>query len=271
MSKWRAWSVRSERPAWPLVFVPLLICACMVLAAVALAAQAPTGQALVLHASFTPDKLGASTNLSLNAKLVSSTPDPPPPITKFILYAPAGLRIDTRGAGTCAVAVLRQDGPSGCPESSRAGFGGGVGVLQLPNETVHAPFTLDFFFAPKQDGHLRLLVYASALIPAGVEFVVVANEIPAPKPYGLGFSVEIPPISSFPGAPDASIESAFVTVGGTHVAYYESIHGKQTLVHLKGLVVPRRCPRGGFPTAGKVYFADGSTLTVNPTIPCPQR
>jgi hypothetical protein len=263
--------LRTNGRARPIVAVTLLTCACLMLAAVAWAAQGPTGQALTLHASFSPDKLGASTNLSLNAKLLSSSTAPPPPIAKFILYAPAGLGIDTRGAGTCAVAVLKQSGPRGCPTNSRAGFGGGMAALELPNETIHAPYTLDFFFAPKENGHLRLLVYASALIPAGVEFVLVAKEIPAPKPYGLGFSVEVPPISSFPGAPDASIESAFVTVGGAHVAYYESVHGRQTLVHLKGLVVPRRCPNAGFPTEGKVDFADGTTLTVNPTIPCPQR
>jgi hypothetical protein len=252
------------RAARRLVVAVLLVCAGLIVTAVAWA-----GQTLSLQASFSPDELGASTNLSLNARLVSSTPGPPSPITKFTLYAPAGLGIDVHGAGTCAVATLEQMGPGGCPVESRAGFGGGVGVLELPNETIHAPYTLDFFFAPKVNGHLRLLVYASALVPASVEFVLVAKEIRAPKPYGLGFSVEVPPISTYPDASDASIESAFVTVGGSHVAYYESVHGKRTLVHLKGLVVPKRCPGGGFPTEGKVYFADHTTLTVNPTIPCP--
>ena len=114
-----------------------------------------------------------------------------------------------------------------------------------------------------------MLVYASALAPVGVEFVLVAKQITAPKPYGLGFSVEVPPISTLPGASDASVESAFVTVGGSHVAYYELVHGKKTLVHLRGMVVPKRCPSGGFPAEGTVDFADGTTLTVNPTIPCP--
>jgi hypothetical protein len=114
-----------------------------------------------------------------------------------------------------------------------------------------------------------LLVYASALAPIAVELVLVAKQIPAPKPYGLGFSVEVPPVSTIPGAADASIESAFVTVGGPNVAYYESVAGKRTLVHLRGLVVPKHCPNGGFLTEGTVDFADGTTLTVNPTIPCP--
>lgn len=246
-----------------------LVLSAVVYACLTIAAVAWAGETLAVHASFSPDQLGASTNLSLTASFLSSTGNPPSPIRKFVLYAPAGIEIDLHGAGTCAPVTLERRGPSGCPVDSRAGFGGGVGVLELPKETIHAPYTLDFFFAPEQRGRLRLLIYASALAPVGVQFVLVARQIPAPRPYGLGFSVEVPPISTFPGAPDASIESAFVTVGGANVAYYESVHGHRTLVHLRGMAVPKHCPSGGFPAEGTVDFADGATLTVNPTIPCP--
>jgi hypothetical protein len=151
------------------------------------------------------------------------------------------------------------------------GFGGGVGLLELPKAIIRERYTLDFFFAPRQHGRLTLLAYASAIAPVPVELVVVAREVPAPKPYGLGFSVEIPPINTIPGASLASVESAFATFGATNVAYYETVHGKRTLVHLKGMFVPKACPRGGFPTQGTIDFADGTTLTVNPTIPCPHK
>lgn len=243
----------------------LIACVCLAVAAVALATQT-----LMVNARFTPDKLGAPTNLSLTAKFISGNGSVPSPITKFILYAPAGMGIDTRGAGICTAATLEQRGPSGCPADSRAGFGGGIGVLQLPTETIHAQYTLDLFFAPMESGRLKLLVYVSVVKPTGVEFVLVARQIPASKPYGLGFSVEVPPVSTFPGAADASVESAFVTVGGSNVAYFKTVHGKRKLVSLKGIIVPKRCPTGGFPTEGMVNFADGSTLTVHPTIPCPR-
>jgi hypothetical protein len=256
----------SSIPRIRLVVAAVLVCGCLTVAAVAWA-----GQTLTFHASFSPDKLGAPTNLSLTASFLSSTASPPSPVTKFMLYAPAGMEIDVHGAGTCTATTLEQKGPSGCPADSRAGFGGGVGALELPTGTIHEPYTLDFFFASKASGRLRLLVYASAIAPVAVELVLVASQILAPKPYGLGFSVEVPPVSTIPGAPNASIESAFVSVGGANVAYYESVHGKRTLVHLRGMVVPKRCPSGGFPTEGILDFADGTSLTVNPTIPCPQR
>src|SRR5271154_5030264 len=90
--------------------------ACLIVAAVAWA-----GETLAVHASFSPDELGASTNLSLTANFISSTGRPPSPITKFVLYAPAGIEVDLHGARTCTAATLERRGPGGCPADSRAG------------------------------------------------------------------------------------------------------------------------------------------------------
>jgi hypothetical protein len=228
-------------------------------------------QTLLVHESFTPDRLGASTNLSITAKFASSTGGPPAPIARLTLYAPAGLGIQTRGTGTCTATTLSERGPGGCPANSRVGFGGGIGLIELPSGVIREPYTIDFFFGPSRHRHLTLLAYASGISPVPVELVVVAREVHAPKPCGLGFSVEIPPISTLPGASLASVESAYATFGATNVAYYETVHGKRTLVHLKGMVVPKSCPPGGFPTKGTIDFANGTSLTVNPTIPCPHR
>ncbi len=256
--------MRRMRIQVPLLLVALLACASLLTAALAWATDT-----LVVHESFTPDKLGAATNLSVTANFISATGAASSPITKLTLYAPAGMAVDAHGAGTCTATRLRERGPSGCPPNSRAGFGGGVAVLALPQGPIRVPYTLDFFFAPMQRGHLALLAYASSVSPVTVELVLIAREVPAPKPYGLGFSVEVPLISTVPGVAYASVQSAFATLGATNAAYYETIHGKRTLVHLRGLLAPKTCPRGGFPTEGTIDFADGTTLTVNPTIPCP--
>ena len=226
-------------------------------------------QSAAIHANFTPNRLGAATNLSATAIFTSNTGTLPPPITRLTAYVPAGMRIDTRGASTCAAQELQQKGTNGCPVASRAGFGGGVALLQLGSEIIHEQFTIDIFLAPSQDGHLTFLAYLTATDPASIELVLTAKEIPAPKPYGFGFSVEVPPIPTIPGASDASIESAFFTFGATNVAYYETVRGKRKLVHIKGLIEPKSCPRGGFPLKTTVDFADSSTTTAATTIPCP--
>jgi hypothetical protein len=243
-----------------------IVCGCL---CAALAGIAWAGDTLIVKEAFTPDRLGTATNLSVAATFASSADVPPAPVSRLTLYAPAGLQIQAHGAGRCPEAVLERRGPAGCPADSRVGFGGGVAVLALPGELVHEPFTLDFFFAPPEHRRLRLLAYANGISPVGVSLVVVAREVPAPKPYGLGFTVEVPQVLAIPGAAYASVESAFATLGAADIAYFKTVHGRRTLVHLKGLVVPSVCPSGGFPTRGTVEFADGATFTVNPTIPCP--
>jgi hypothetical protein len=241
-------------------------CVCAALAGIAWAG----GDALIVKEAFTPDRLGAAANLSITASFASSADVPPSPIDRLTLYGPAGLGIQARGAGTCTEAALEQRGPAGCPADSRVGFGGGVAVLALPGQLVRESFTLDFFFASSEHGRLRLLAYASGTSPVATGLVVVAREIPAPRPYGLGFSVQVPQVSTIPGAAYASVESAFATLGASDVAYFKAVHGRRTLVHIKGLIVPRTCPVGGFPTRATTEFTDGATFTVNPTIPCPR-
>lgn len=226
--------------------------------------------ALIVKEAFTPDRLGAAANLSIAASFALSADVPPSPIDRLTLYGPTGLGIQARDAGTCTEGVLERRGPVGCPADSRVGFGGGVAVLGLPGQLVREPFTLDFFFAAPNHGRLRLLAYASGVAPVSASLVVVAKEIPAPAPYGLGFSVQVPQVLSIPGAEYASVESAFASIGASDVAYFKTVDGRRALVHVKGLTVPRKCPFGGFPTRATVEFADGATFTVDPAIPCPR-
>lgn len=225
---------------------------------------------LIAHERFTPNRLGASTNLSLTADLPAIAGEAQPErVTKLTLYAPGGLGVDARGALTCSQTALEQHGPQACPARSRVGFGGGIGVLALPSRTIRAHFTLDFFFASTRPHALNLLVYASTTSPLIEELVLIAREVPAPKPYGLGFSVEVPPIATLPGAAPASLESVFASLGAANVQYYETVRGKRKLVALRGLLVPKRCPRGGWPAEAAVLFASGASLTVHPRVPCP--
>jgi hypothetical protein len=253
-------------PRARILLAALLACAGLTLAAVAWAAET-----LTVDASFNPDHLGAQTNLSATARFGSTTGGVPSPVRHVTAYGPAGLGVDVRGAGACVAAKLEEEGPSACPANSRIGFGGGVGLLELAHEVIQEPFTLDFFLGPSENGHLVLLIYVNAVSPASVQLVLVAKEIHGPKPYGFGASFEIPAIPTLPEASNASVEKVFVSFGATKAAYYKKVHGRKTLFHVKGMTVPKTCPRGGFPVEGILDFADGTTITVNPTIRCPRK
>jgi len=244
----------------------LVGCACLIGAALAFASETFT-----ITSYFTPDKLGAPANLSANAVFAENGATIPTPVGRVLAYGPAGLRVDVAGAGACQRASLERKGPSGCPADSRIGFGGGIGLVEIAKELIKEPYTLDFFLAPRENGRLTFLIYAQGVSPVSVDVVAVAREVHGPKPYGLGFEFDIPPIPTLPGAGYASIETNHFTVGSQHVAYYQTIHGARRLVHVKGIIVPRTCPPGGFPFKVTIGFLDGSSSTDTYTAPCPGR
>jgi hypothetical protein len=242
--------------------------ACLLLATIAWATENVSVQA-----SFRPNRLGAPTNLSAAVTFRSTDSGPQSPVTKVTAYAPAGLLVDVRGAGICKATPIKleETGPSACPADSRVGFGRGVGLFEIAHELVPGPFTLEFFLAPKENGHLVMLIYVNAVTPAAEQLVLVAREVRAPRPYGLGISFDVPIVPSLPGASLGWFDHVVLSLGATNVAYYRNVHGKTRLVHVKGVIAPKTCPRGGFPIEATIGFADGSTTTVNPTIPCPRK
>jgi hypothetical protein len=249
----------------PAALGSLATLACLTVVAVAFAAQQ-----LTVHASFHPDKLGAATNATVTARFQAPGGEVPTPISSIAAFLPGGLKFDLRGAGTCTAAKLEGKGPGACPADSRIGFGGGRGVLKIGGSLVREPFTVDLFLAPKEHGHLVVLGFVEAKSPAFLELVIVAHEVHAPPPYGLGFAFTIPPITTLPEAPAASVETAFITVGDERAAFYEKVNGIEKLIRVRGFVLPRACPRGGFPSKVMIDFADGSTMTSTPIFPCPQ-
>ena len=205
----------------PVLALALATCVLLLFSALAWATETFT-----VSGSFTPDRLGASTNLSARA-VFSAAGATPTPLTDVTAYGPAGLRVDVRGAGSCQRSVLEAAGPSGCPADSRIGFGGGVGLVEVANELAKAPFTLDLFLGPTENGHLTVLFYVNASYPVTVQLVLVAKETRAPAPYGFGLTFEVPPVPTVPGGGYVSVESAYLTIGSTKVAYYTHVHGRR--------------------------------------------
>lgn len=243
----------------------LLVCVCSIVAAGAWA-----GATLIVQASFTPNELGAPTNLSASVTLARGQ-GTLSPVRNLVVYGPAGLGLNVRGLATCERTRLESDGPSGCPATSRVGFGGGVTTAELGGTSVRERYTLDLFLAPRERGRLAALVYVDALDPISLQFVLTAREVRAPRPYGLGLAVDVPPLPTIPGAANAAVESGYVSIGGANIAYYETIHGARKLVHVKGLLAPATCPTGGFPFEVMASFEDGTTSVGRYASPCPER
>jgi hypothetical protein len=225
----------------------------------------------ITEAGFSPDKPGMPTNAFGSATIGSTTGPVPSPIRHVNVYGPAGVTLDLQGTGVCAEKLLERIGPRACPANSRAGFGGGQGIYQLGKELVEEKYTLDFFLSDNRPGHTKLLIFLSGTTPVLVEVVFSATVIQGPKPYGLGFSVDVPLIKVLPEASNASAKSSFLTLGAHNVAYYRRVHGRRKLLHVRGIILPRSCPRGGWPVASQFTFEDGSTVMATRKVRCPRR
>ncbi|HEY4429190.1 MAG TPA: hypothetical protein VGN08_13390 [Solirubrobacteraceae bacterium] len=225
----------------------------------------------ITSATFSPDRLGVPTNVFGSATIASTTGPVPSPIRHVNVYGPAGVTLDLQGSAICDRERLERIGPSACPPNSKAGVGGGQGIYMIGKELVEEEYTLDFFLADNRPGHVSLLVFLMGSKPVAVEMVFPpAPVIRGPKPYGLGFSVEVPEIKVLPEASNASAKSAFLTLGAKGVTYYRTVHGRRRLFHVKGIILPPSCPQGGWPVASQFTFEDGSTVMAKRTVPCPR-
>jgi hypothetical protein len=222
----------------------------------------------ITEAGFSPNVPGAPTNAFGKAVIGSTDLPVPSPITHVDVYGPAGTTLNLEGTSTCRREDLEQLGPRACPANSKAGTGGGEGVYELAHEIIEEAYTLEFFLADNQPGHVSLLIFLKGSTPVSIEVFLTAVVIKGPAPYGLGFSVEVPLIKVLPEASDASAKSAFLTLGAHHLVYYKRVHGKRKPFHVEGIVLPKRCPRGGWPVASTFSFQDGSTVMAKRTVPC---
>lgn len=250
------------------------------LAAVALTGCIPLGAASVAwaegetvtitEAGFSPAGLGVPTD-AFGRAVIGSTSPIPSPITHVNVLGPAGLTLNLEGSGTCSAVTLESAGPKSCPANSKAGSGGGEGAYEIGHEVIKEPFTLEFFLTDNKPGHVQMAIYLEGTSPVSIEIVFTAEVIQEPKPYGLGFSLNVPLIKVLPEASDASAVSSFITLGAKNVTYYKTVHGKRKLERVKGIIAPKTCPRGGWPVATEFSFQDGTTVMAKHTIACPKK
>jgi hypothetical protein len=248
--------------------VAVLLCGVSLLGAATAGAEETV---TITQAGFSPAALGVPTNAFGSATIGSTTGPVPSPITHVNVYGPAGVTLDLQGTGICNQQRLENLGPPACPANSRAGFGGGEGIYQIGKELVKEKYTLDFFLGDNHPGHTTLLIFLEGSTPVSIELVFKAAVVRGPKPYGLGFSLDVPLIKVLPEASDASATSAFLTLGAHNVAYYRTVHGKRKLFHVKGIILPKSCPRGGWPVASQFSFQDGSTVMAKRSVRCPKK
>jgi hypothetical protein len=259
-----------SRPA-AAVLIALAMPALYASAGAGTAVAAPATEQASLHASFTPNRLGASTTIAFGFHLQTTDGLAPPPLTSIVLHMPAGMNytLTTLGLAICQPAVLQAQGVKGCPPNSRVGSGNALVEVPFGTGSGHEIPEIQAVAGPSHNGNMVVLFYANGQTPVSAQLVFTGEVLPDSGAFGSQLATAVPLIPSVPNGPDVSIVDVNTTIGPAQLTYYKHVHGRLRPFHPLGIGVPERCPRRGFPFSAAFVFQDGSTASATTTVPCP--
>jgi hypothetical protein len=224
-----------------------------------------------LNATLSPERLGQGTTIGFGFTIATTTGQIPSPLTALDVYYPTDLGIGTSGLGleTCSPAILERYGTEGCPSQSQMGYGKALVEIPFGPEILTETTQTTIYMTHIQHGHLALLFYADGHSPVAAQIIFHGLVLPADSPFGGDLAITTPLVPTLPGGPNAAIIHLRSTIGPLHLTYYEHARGKYRPYHPRGILLPRTCPRGGFPFAASFAFEDGSHTSAHTVVPCP--
>lgn len=216
--------------------------------------------AATIAPSLSPDRLGATATLTLGVRYSGGPYGVPPSLRRSVLELPAGMELDIPQLRACTAVQLRARGAAGCPPQAELGTGQVLAEVHAGSQILVEPVSLWMFLGPPRGLSPTFQVLGQGYSPLEKRIVLTGTVVHGAAPYGEELVVSLPPISTVQLEPDASVVSVSLSVGA-----------RQRPLRRLGnrVIVPSRCPAGGFPFAGEFTFADGSTSSAHATVPCP--
>jgi hypothetical protein len=247
--------------------------ACAVLACASVPSAAVAAETVVLHTSFSPNRLGASTTIGFGFDVAGPNGTVPSPLRSVSLRLPAGINYltTTLGLAICQPAALLERGLAGCSPNSRLGFGSAYVEVPFGESSGHEIPDIQALMGPPHDGNIVVLFYADGREPVYAQLVFEGELIAGSQTLGGSLNAAIPLVPSVAGGPPVSIVRVRTTIGPAHLTYYEHVHGRTVSFHPTGVSLPPRCPRGGFAFSAAFAFQDGTSALASSTVPCPRR
>jgi hypothetical protein len=223
--------------------------------------------------ALTPERLGAGTTIEYGFRVLAPRGRVPSPLSSVELLYPAHIGLITSGLGlaTCSTATLEALGPQACPADALMGRGSALVEIPVGPAIISETGNVTTWMGPPRNGRVSLLFYAEGRSPVLAELIFPGLILDAPPPFGGRLATQIPEIPTLPEAPDAAVVELHATLGPKQVTYYESRRQRRVAYTPNGIVLPRSCPRGGFPFAAVFAFLDGSRASARTAVPCPGR
>jgi hypothetical protein len=220
-----------------------------------------------LHMRFTPDRLGQSTTIHWGFAVSE-----PEPLRLLRLHLPPGMGYISSSLGleVCDAALLTKGGPSGCPVDSRIGSGGAL--AEVPAQTnVRERASVTAFFGPAEGEDLTVLFFVDGNWPANRELVLTSHLTNISAPQGATLLTEVPQLPVWPEGPDIRLLGLNSTIGPEGLTYYRRTNGRTVSFSPRGVSVPGRCPRGGFPVSATFsWWTAQATSRASTHVPCPR-
>jgi hypothetical protein len=236
-----------------------VLAALIILAAQGVSAQAAT--VATITPVLSPDRLAAKGALTLTIRYSEQDLGVPAPVRRVVLRLPVGLTLEVPQLRSCSVALLEARGASGCPRQSEIGTGEALVEADLGAEKPTERVVLRAFLGPPQNLQPTFAILAQGSSPFSTNLVLAATAQPDRAPFGERLVMWVPPISTLPPQPDVSIVSFSLRIGASP---HHRTRGANTVL------VPSRCPAGGFPFAAESTYADGSVGSARATERCPR-
>jgi hypothetical protein len=224
-----------------------------------LSAPARATNAATISAAISPDRLGAKGALTVAIHLTGEALGLPAPLQHAVVRFPPRMSLEIPHLRSCSVEQLQNSGAGECPPQSKLGEGHALVESRPASETIAEGVALSAFLGPPNHLQPTLALLGQGTTPLAVRMVVSGAVLADHAPYGEKLVMSIPPIATVPLAPDASIVDLSLTVGTKRHAHTAN-----------AIVVPRKCPAGGFPFAAEFAYADGSSGSATTTIRCPR-
>lgn len=259
--------IDSRRDALPLV----LMCAAAIAGGVVAASNGYAAGGVtpsqrtsaVISASLSPDRPGARSTLRFSIRYSGNEAGAvPSPVRRAVLSFPAGLTLDIPQLSACSGRRLRARGARGCSPQSKLGDGHALVVAPLGSQTLSEAISLSIFLGAPRNLQPTVEVLGQGLTPFDERVLLSGATLSGQAPYGEELEISIPPIPTLPLEPNASMASISLEIGAP---------ARTRASTANAVLVPSRCPPGGFPFAGEFTYADGSAGNATTTIPCPNR
>ena len=150
------------------------------------------------------------------------------------------------------------------------GYGSALVEVPFGPRVVFERAPITIVSGPVLNGSISMLFYASGDFPVIANLAFQGLLLSAKGRYGGLLDTRLPLVPSVPDGPDVSLVGLHTAIGPSGIVYREQVGGKTVVFKPNGLLLPRRCPRGGFPFAVRLRFQDGTTARAGTAVPCPK-